>query len=107
MPASRSARAMIFAPRSCPSRPGLAIKTRIRLSTIEKVLSALLCALCVLCGQRCWTLNNKPAHTVLQYAYIKIDQQPDPMAGEAKVGEDDGLVNWCEALDGLQFNDHP
>src|SRR4051812_32455736 len=30
MPASRSARAMIFAPRSCPSRPGLATTTRIR-----------------------------------------------------------------------------
>src|SRR6266699_289243 len=29
MPASRSARAMIFAPRSCPSRPGFAITTRI------------------------------------------------------------------------------
>src|SRR5690606_39377896 len=29
MPASRSARAMTFAPRSCPSRPGLATKTRI------------------------------------------------------------------------------
>src|SRR6266516_241358 len=29
MPASRSARAMIFAPRSWPSRPGLAITTRI------------------------------------------------------------------------------
>src|SRR5919204_1906977 len=29
MPASRSALAMIFAPRSCPSRPGLAITTRI------------------------------------------------------------------------------
>src|SRR5215210_3993539 len=29
MPASRRARAMIFAPRSCPSRPGLAITTRI------------------------------------------------------------------------------
>src|SRR5215470_16552222 len=28
-PASRSARAMIFAPRSCPSRPGLATTTRI------------------------------------------------------------------------------
>src|SRR5438105_1015581 len=27
-PASRSARAMIFAPRSCPSRPGLATTTR-------------------------------------------------------------------------------
>src|SRR5450755_3538626 len=29
MPASRSARAIIFAPRSWPSRPGLAIRTRI------------------------------------------------------------------------------
>src|SRR4051812_39843883 len=29
MPASRSARAMILAPRSCPSRPGLATTTRI------------------------------------------------------------------------------
>src|ERR1700749_171760 len=29
MPASRSARAMIFAPRSCPSSPGLAKTTRI------------------------------------------------------------------------------
>src|SRR6186997_731945 len=29
MPASRSARAMIFAPRSCPSRPGFAITTLI------------------------------------------------------------------------------
>src|SRR5512133_3983040 len=33
MPASRSARAMIFAPRSCPSRPGFAITTRIFLAT--------------------------------------------------------------------------
>src|SRR4051794_2994469 len=29
MPASRRARAMIFAPRSCPSSPGLAMTTRI------------------------------------------------------------------------------
>src|SRR3954452_1698764 len=29
MPASRRARAMILAPRSCPSRPGLATTTRI------------------------------------------------------------------------------
>src|ERR1041384_7433154 len=34
MPASRRARAMIFAPRSWPSRPGLAIKTRIFFSGI-------------------------------------------------------------------------
>src|ERR1035438_5224906 len=35
MPASRRARAMIFAPRSCPSSPGLAIKTRIFLAGIN------------------------------------------------------------------------
>src|SRR3954466_11121756 len=32
-PASRSARAMTLAPRSCPSRPGLATTTRYRRST--------------------------------------------------------------------------
>src|ERR687897_3594966 len=37
MPASRRARAMIFAPRSCPSRPGLAITTRILLATAAQV----------------------------------------------------------------------
>src|SRR3984885_12397349 len=35
MPASRRARAMILAPRSCPSRPGLATTTRIFLSVTE------------------------------------------------------------------------
>src|SRR5712692_694355 len=35
IPASRSARAMIFAPRSWPSSPGLAIKTRIFFSGIS------------------------------------------------------------------------
>src|SRR5438105_14227695 len=35
IPASRSARAMIFAPLSCPSRPGFAITTRI-LRSIER-----------------------------------------------------------------------
>src|SRR3954469_8788109 len=37
MPASRSARAMIFAPRSCPSRPGFAITTRIFWATVPQV----------------------------------------------------------------------
>src|SRR5580700_3138863 len=34
MPASRKARAITFAPRSCPSRPGFAINTRIFFSGI-------------------------------------------------------------------------
>src|SRR6187200_2902247 len=37
MPASRRARAMIFAPRSCPSRPGFAITTRIFFATPRSV----------------------------------------------------------------------
>src|SRR4051794_30531188 len=37
MPASRSARAMIFAPRSCPSRPGLATTTRILRLTVSGI----------------------------------------------------------------------
>src|SRR3712207_2686836 len=36
MPASRSARAMTLAPRSWPSRPGLATRTRIFLSAISE-----------------------------------------------------------------------
>src|ERR1700675_3947397 len=36
MPASRKARAMIFAPRSWPSSPGLAISTRILFSGISQ-----------------------------------------------------------------------
>src|SRR5215475_5726486 len=39
MPASRSARAMIFAPRSWPSRPGFAMTTRIFPATIRKYRS--------------------------------------------------------------------
>src|ERR1700722_241417 len=39
IPASRSARAMIFAPRSCPSRPGLAITTLV-LDCIRAPLAA-------------------------------------------------------------------
>src|SRR3954453_23116434 len=37
MPASRSARAMIFAPRSWPSRPGLATTTRILRLTVSGI----------------------------------------------------------------------
>src|ERR687898_2259890 len=38
MPASRSARAMIFAPRSCPSSPGFAITTRIFLVMVRQYM---------------------------------------------------------------------
>src|SRR5579862_7405593 len=36
IPASRNARAMIFAPRSCPSRPAFAITTRIFCATVDQ-----------------------------------------------------------------------
>src|SRR3954468_5115601 len=39
MPASRSARAMIFAPRSWPSSPGFAITTLIFLATIVEYMN--------------------------------------------------------------------
>src|SRR5689334_7857346 len=39
MPASRSARAITLAPRSCPSRPGLATSTRILTSAIDNHLT--------------------------------------------------------------------
>src|SRR5262249_37639497 len=38
IPASRSARAMIFAPRSWPSRPGFAMTTRILRATARKYM---------------------------------------------------------------------
>src|SRR6266436_9325340 len=41
MPASRSARAMTLAPRSCPSRPGFATNTRIFLSFINLIVALL------------------------------------------------------------------
>src|SRR5437773_551272 len=37
MPASRSARAITFAPRSCPSSPGLATSTRIFCSVMDSL----------------------------------------------------------------------
>src|SRR4051812_13737692 len=45
MPASRSALAMILAPRSCPSRPGFATTTRILLWLDASVLMAGVCRL--------------------------------------------------------------
>src|SRR5215831_4868907 len=40
MPASRNARAMIFAPRSCPSSPGFAMTTLIFPATARRLLVA-------------------------------------------------------------------
>src|SRR5689334_12238655 len=40
IPASRKARAMIFAPRSCPSRPGLAMTTLILRATARSLVPA-------------------------------------------------------------------
>src|SRR6476469_8840794 len=46
MPASRSHRAMILAPRSCPSRPGLATTTRIGPAIASRVYTRSLLGRC-------------------------------------------------------------
>src|SRR5881227_2180830 len=71
IPASRSARAMILAPRSCPSRPGLATTTRILrseaiTSIIRRTVGSLLgCSLVamLLAGSG---LNGHPVATTVQ-----------------------------------------
>src|SRR4051794_7367131 len=52
MPASRSARAMIFAPRSWPSRPGLATTTRI-LRAVPDALFAVSSVLASMAWRQC------------------------------------------------------
>src|SRR6516225_2761432 len=52
MPASRSALAMTFAPRSWPSRPGLAMSTRIFFSGIPESLEAFSSVLEILSASR-------------------------------------------------------
>src|SRR5579863_7930432 len=107
MPASRKARAIIFAPRSCPSSPGFAMSTRILFSGIRfRILSllAFLCALGVLCVKRFSALNNKSSHTILQNSHIEVDQKPDPVSRQSQVRQNNSLVNGCQTFDGLQLN---
>src|SRR6266700_3939075 len=102
MPASRSARAIIFAPRSWPSSPGLAINTLIFFSGI------LLCDLCELCVERPFATlfgHHEPADSIFQDWYIEVDQQPDRAPGKPQVRQNDGFVDWAEAIYGFEFND--
>src|SRR5271157_264580 len=118
MPASRRARAMILAPRSWPSRPGLAIRTRIFFSGISLCsLCSYLCALCVpisvlsvflsLCSL-CYgsILDDIPADAFFENRNIEINQQTDAVVGKAKIREDRGLVNECNGFDGLQLDNN-
>ena len=54
MPASRSARAMIFAPRSCPSSPGFATTTRILRSAMSAESTTGACTLSVIAMSGAW-----------------------------------------------------
>src|SRR3990170_1290274 len=110
MPASRSARAMILAPRSCPSSPGLAINTRIFFALMICVpgFSVLSASLGVLCVSSCLLLfipENEATNTVLQSGDIEIDRQPQRASGEPQIGQYDGFVNRRQGLNGLQLHD--
>src|SRR4029079_16959175 len=59
IPASRSARAMIFAPRSCPSRPGLATTTRIFL--VEAAMTRMIRGLPRVCVRLAPRLRKREA----------------------------------------------
>src|SRR5579862_7126108 len=109
MPASRNARAITFAPRSCPSSPGFAISTRIFFSAISGFsaqhlyscsnravaflsdLSAF-SAFCRslrplrLCGKvLLFVFVHKPPKPVLKHDHVEINQQSDLTARQTQV----------------------
>src|SRR5712692_9052859 len=96
IPASRSARAMIFAPRSWPSSPGLAIKTRIFFSAI------LLCDLCELCGESVGHFES--LDSILEERDIEIDQQSELVPRQFQIGKNDCLMDRAYTADTFQFN---
>src|SRR5262249_32229742 len=100
MPASRRARAMTLAPRSWPSRPGLAINTRIFFSVICALIP-LLCVLCDLCvesGLLALAWHYEPSNTFFPDRHIEIDQQSEFVAGETQICEHNRFLNWPQAL---------
>src|SRR5256885_16299354 len=102
MPASRNARAMIFAPRSCPSRPGLATTTRIfracvliegagrlvganfsRLSRFRVAMGALACGLAAMLLAGTPT-QGKHLETVLQDDALLLARPPGQVRETAR-----------------------
>src|SRR3954471_9993668 len=72
MPASRSARAMIFAPRSCPSRPGLATTTRIFL--LEAAMSGIIRGLPRVCA---WVAHEPRLRDAGRGRSMRLTHHPD------------------------------
>src|SRR5438128_11587421 len=72
MPASRRARATIFAPRSWPSRPGLATNTRMRRSGIPFLIFVVFVAV------RPQTTNER-LHVLEERCHGRL-QEPNPLA---------------------------
>ena len=51
--------------------------------------------------QPCKPLKNIPPNAIFQGQNIKIDQQTQMVTREAKVGKQDGLMDWVDGLDGF------
>src|SRR5829696_9679563 len=81
IPASRSARAMIFAPRSCPSRPGLATTTRIFLVEEAAAMRPIL-----------WLARHPELHR-----HVRLVDRADD---RVRAGALDGLAVGARALEG-------
>src|SRR3954447_3716788 len=75
MPASRSARAMIFAPRSWPSRPGLATTTRIFL--VEAAMPGIIRGVPRSCARPC---RRRAGSGSLRRSMVRPDAHPDAAA---------------------------
>src|SRR5271165_5154124 len=77
MPASRRARAITLAPRSWPSRPGLAINTRIFLSGMVdlRILSVSSVDFCGPSGELFRLLPNIAPNAILSHANVEIEEQ--------------------------------
>src|ERR671939_314795 len=93
MPASRSVRAMIFAPRSCPSRPGLATTTRIRRLLISPP------SLPSAGGRRAQQghgsglgFSGREEHEQLEALLDRVEAMVDPLADEHDRTGADGAV---------------
>src|SRR5208283_2357134 len=106
IPASRSARAIIFAPRSWPSSPGLAISTLIFFSTMGRLrdFSVFSVDLCGLCGGLFLFLLNISPNPILENGNVKINEKAGHVVGQLKVSENHCFVYSGDLLNGLQFD---
>src|SRR5579875_1070559 len=122
MPASRKARASTFAPRSCPSRPGFATRTRIgRSAIVHDSFVYLFCLLQNFCIERAnrlllllierlvpmlvvtvwWNAENAASippiltcsnHITVGYVFVTLTTQPRPRLLLQRSGPFDDLI---------------